>query len=218
MIISVQLDAAHPTVEALERLVPEAIVSGGSFAADLDHPNKILPVERRPAFEAARVTAIDQCIHRIFSRAGLPDTVGFRKGEGGDPLWPDGFVGSLSHKGTVVLAAMAPTSVVRALGIDVERIDLSDLGPIAHNIAPEGLPPYTEQSVGILLTLSAKEAVFKAQYPLTRQLLDFSDVVLNWACCTPDAFVAKARCDNAMVFEVRCTVANVWVLTAAVAS
>ena len=95
-------------------------------------------------------------------------------------MWPNGFVGSLTHKGTAVLGALAAKSVLRALGIDIEFIDSSKLGSIEKNIAWEGLPPGTDQSQGVLLALSAKEAVFKAQYPLTGKLLSFSDVALEW--------------------------------------
>jgi len=116
-----------------------------------------------------------------------------------------------------VLAAMAPAKVLRTVGIDVERMDSSDLGAIEHNIAPEGPPPGADRSLGILLTLSAKEAVFKAQYPLTRQRLDFSDVALNWISRDTDTFVAEASCCDTMLFEVRSTITKPWVLTAAVA-
>src|SRR5688500_4932672 len=44
------------------------------------------------------------------------------RGEHGQPLWPPGIVGSISHTGDVVWAAVARRRHAAGLGIDVERI------------------------------------------------------------------------------------------------
>lgn len=211
----VPLDRTHITVRTLKRLLPEATIAGGSFGSDLPHPNEIPRDERRIVFETAQIQAINDCTRELLHHAGLPESTQVRRGLGGEPLWPSEFVGSLTHKGTVVLAALGTKSVFRALGIDVEYMDSTELGPIEHNVAWEGLPPGVEQSLGILLSLSAKEAVFKAQYPLTKQLLDFSDIALKWVSNPDDTFVANVDCGGTMVFRVRCTAANLWIVSTA---
>jgi 4'-phosphopantetheinyl transferase EntD len=217
-VVIVPIDPTHIAVQTLEGLLPEAIIAGGSFGRNLRHPTQIPRNERRFVFEAAQTRAIDDCIRELCDRAGLPESVHIGKGSGGERLWPNGFVGSLTHKGTVVLGALAAKSVFRALGIDIEFIDSSDLGSIEKNVAWEGLLPGTDQSRAVLLALSAKEAVFKAQYPLTGKLLSFSDIALKWASHSAGAFSATVDCDGAISFQVRCAATDVWVVSAAVMS
>jgi 4'-phosphopantetheinyl transferase EntD len=218
MVALVPLDRTHIAVQTLERLLPEAIIEGGSFGLDLRHPTQIPRSERQLVFEAAQTRAIDDCIRKLCGRAALPELTQVGKGPGGERLWPNGFVGSLTHKGTVVLGALAAKSVFRALGIDIEFIDSSELGAIKKNVAWEGLPPGTDQSQGVLLALSAKEAVFKAQYPLTGALLGFSDVALKWASHSAGTFSANVDCGSAIGFQVRCAATNAWVVSTAVMS
>jgi 4'-phosphopantetheinyl transferase EntD len=211
----VPLDNTHIAVQALQAMLPEAIVAGGSFGGNLRHPIEIPRDARQFVFETAQTSAIDDCIRELCDRAGLPGSTYVEKGPGGERLWPDGYVGSLSHKGTVVLGALASKSIFRALGVDIELIDCSQLGSIERTVAWEGLPPGTDPSRGVLLTLSAKEAVFKAQYPLTGKLLSFSDVVLAWTVSSAGTFSATADCGGTVALEVRCTINHLWVVSTA---
>ncbi len=218
MLVVMPLDRTHIAVESLKALLPGAIVAGGSFGQSLRHPIEIPRNERQFVFEEAQTHAIDDCIRQLCDRAGLPESTHVGKGSGGERLWPEGFVGSLTHKGTVVLGALAAKSVLRALGIDIELIDSSELGAIEKNVALEGLPPGTDRSQGVLLALSAKEAVFKAQYPLTGKLLSFSDVALAWTFHGAGAFSATVDCGVPISFQVRCTATQLWVISTAVIS
>lgn len=215
MLVVVPLDRTHIAVQTLEGLLPEAIVAGGSFGLGLRHPVEIPQNERQLVFDEARTRAVDDCIRELCDRAGIPDSTQVGKGSGGERLWPNGFVGSLTHKGTVVLGAVAAQSVLRALGVDIEFIDSSELGSIEKNVAWEGLPPGTDQSPGVLLALSAKEAVFKAQYPLTGKLLSFSDIALEWTSHSAGAFSATVDWGGTS-FQVRCVATKVWVVSTAV--
>jgi 4'-phosphopantetheinyl transferase EntD len=216
MLVIVTLDRSHITVKTLEDLLPEASVAGGSFGANLKHPIQIPRNERKFVFEKAQKHAIDDCIQELCDSAGLPKSTRVETGSGGERLWPNGYVGSLTHKGTVVLGALATKSVLQALGIDIEFIDSSQLGSIEKNIAWEGVPPGTEQSNGVLLVLSAKEAVFKAQYPLTGKLLSFSDVALVWNSRGQENFSATVESGGMIGLEVRCAHTSMWIVSAAV--
>jgi 4'-phosphopantetheinyl transferase EntD len=209
-------DDTHIAVQILGNLLPEAIVAGGSFGINLRHPSQIPRNERKLVFEEAQTHAIDDCIRELCDRAGLPKSTHVENGSGGDRLWPNGFVGSLTHKGTVVLGALAAKSVLRALGIDIEFIDSSQLGSIEKNVAWEGLPPDIDQSHAVSLALSAKEAVFKAQYPLTGKVLSFSDVALAWTYHGERSFSATVEFGDTIALKVRCAATSMWVVSAAV--
>lgn len=95
-------------------------------------------------------------------------TVG--RGPAGEPRWPDGVTGSITHKTDVAWAAVAPTTVIRSLGIDVECVT----DPAATRVA-EVVLHADERDVGpaslswperVVVAFSIKESVFKCLYPL----------------------------------------------------
>jgi 4'-phosphopantetheinyl transferase EntD len=81
------------------------------------------------------------------------------------PVWPAGITGSITHTKTDCLAAVTRTHCL--LGIDMERD-----GRVEANLWPTILHA-DEDHTRATLIFAAKEAVYKAQYPLTRQLFDF---------------------------------------------
>ncbi len=209
------LDTSHESVRALELLLPEAIVAGGSFAGWLPHPRTVPAPEREEMMVSARGSAVAQCIRSLLRRIGVDEDANVGVGEGGDRNWPAGFVGSLTHKGTVVLGVIAPTSALHMLGIDLERTDRDDLTAIETSIAPEGLPPGLEPRVARLLSFSAKEAVFKAQFPASRRPLGFRDIELIWESCERESIRAAVRCPVEGLI-VRASLAGRWVVSAAI--
>jgi 4'-phosphopantetheinyl transferase EntD len=210
-----RLDSSHATVHALQRLVPETIAAGGSFADWLPDPSALAPAARVSAIASAQDAAAEECIRCLLRRAGFSENFQVQRGIDGDRDWPTGFVGSLTHKGTVVLGVIADRSLVDRVGVDLERLDRSDLLPIKHLIAPEGLPPGTDAQFGTLLAFSAKEAVFKAQYPTSRERLDFSDVRLAWAECERQRFRAVVDCPVPGL-GVRAVLVGKWLVTSAI--
>ena len=88
------------------------------------------------------------------------------------PLWPDGWIGSISHTDDIAAALVAPASAVSLLGLDIEAIMGADL---AAGIAPEILPELSNLSeTDVTKGFSGKEALYKALYPLTGQFREFS--------------------------------------------
>ncbi|WP_020648764.1 4'-phosphopantetheinyl transferase family protein [Solimonas variicoloris] len=112
------------------------------------------------------------------------------------PRWPSGYAGSISHAGGLCAAVAAPERIVRALGIDIEVV--ADVSPV---VWPELLTPAELQQLArqplaqrqrlAALVFSAKEAFYKCQYALTRQWLEFHDVVV--AIETPAAAAGRFR-------------------------
>ena len=108
---------------------------------------------------------------------GLP-AVAIPMGPDRAPVWPEGVTGSISHTDTHCLAAVARTGEVRALGLDLEP-DMAlepALWPDICTGAELGwleARPAPERGRLARIIFSAKECVFKAQYPLTGAMLGF---------------------------------------------
>ncbi|AMP10777.1 4'-phosphopantetheinyl transferase superfamily protein [Collimonas arenae] len=97
------------------------------------------------------------------------------------PLWPDGFVGSISHGDGQALAVAAASRDWDGIGIDVERL-------LDHDAA-RPLVPYLMTTAELLIgsaagmslerwltvVFSAKESLFKALYPYVGRYFDFLD-------------------------------------------
>jgi 4'-phosphopantetheinyl transferase EntD len=138
--------------------------------------------DRRREFTVGRVTA-----REALRAAGAPD-VAVMVGNAGEPLWPESWVGSLSHTHAHAAVLVAAASRYRAVGID-----LDDGRPLGAESAADLMTRDEVQSVieaGIAtdvegaqrFVFSAKEAVYKCQYPLTGcGDLDFPDVRLEHA-------------------------------------
>ena len=96
-----------------------------------------------------------------------------------EPRWPTGIVGSISHCGAACVAVLGSAARYRGLGIDLELNavppDLTD-----SILAPPEHPP----RMALQLTFSAKEAVFKCLFPVTRTFLNFSDVAIEYDTVT----------------------------------
>jgi Phosphopantetheinyl transferase component of siderophore synthetase len=212
-----ELDTKHETVPALRALVPEARVAGGSFATWLPHPASVLVSEREALVASAREVATERCIRDLLRQAGLDQNLSIVRGEGGARRWPTGFVGSLTHKGTIVLGVIAPARAVGMIGIDLERVDGDDLDRIEALIAQEGLAPGMDLRLARLLSFSAKEAVFKAQFPETRLQLAFSDVHLVWEAGGKESLRAMVHCPVEGLI-VRASFAGRWVVSSAISS
>lgn len=89
------------------------------------------------------------------------------------PLWPEGWRGSISHSS--VLCAAVVTRGKRSLGIDLELatpLDEKLLSSICSADEISDLNP-VDKLLQAKLVFSAKEAAYKAQYPLTAQVFGF---------------------------------------------
>ena len=122
-------------------------------------------------------------------RAGLADAQAPDMGADGLPVWPMGWLGSISHSGSLAAAIAAPAGAARLLGLDVERLVTPEAASrLALDVMPELSPgqsglPLQEQ---VTRVFSAKEALFKALYPITRQMRGFSAAHADWRQDSPD--------------------------------
>ncbi len=169
----------HSLQSAIAVLAPPGVMIGHRLIAPGDEL-ALMPQEA-PAFAgsvvkvrrasgAARLIARELLARLGFAGCAVP------KASSGAPLWPNGVVGSLAHDSRVAIAAVALRSHVGALGIDIEPAeplppDLLDLVATPQERRSLGRDPYQGR-----LLFVAKEAVYKAVYPLDRTFLDHHDV------------------------------------------
>ncbi|MGE8656123.1 MAG: 4'-phosphopantetheinyl transferase family protein [Achromobacter sp.] len=142
-------------------------------------PRDLPPAQRRQAeFQAGR-----QLAAQLLAALDAPVT---QVGVAADrsPVWPEGFVGSISHSRRLVAVAVARRRDVRAVGIDieaiaedhaVEAIESVCMRPEERGVDTGGL---TRAEFATLL-FSAKEAFYKCMQPLTRIAFDFPDVSIT---------------------------------------
>jgi 4'-phosphopantetheinyl transferase EntD len=130
-------------------------------------------VKVRRASGAARIVA-----RQLLARLGYPDCA-VPKAASGAPIWPAGVVGSLSHDAQVAVATVAMRRDIDALGIDVEPAEHlpSDLLDIVAT--PHERLRITDDPYGGRLLFAAKEAVYKAVYPIDQTFLDHHDVQID---------------------------------------
>lgn len=99
------------------------------------------------------------------------------------PIWPTGVIGSISHTREVCVAVVALESAARSLGVDVEFATSLEPDLMAQICSPleQSRIEGPEMALHAKLIFSAKEATYKAQYPLTGQLIGFDhlDVTLD---------------------------------------
>lgn len=142
------------------------------FAAELRALGRAVDARRRE-FTTGRA-----CARRALAHLGLP-AVPIGAGARGEPLWPAGIVGSITHCAGLRACAIALARDIHAVGIDAEpHAPLPD-GVLAAIASPAERRALAEHEPAIhfdRVLFSAKEALFKACYPLTGRLLGFEDV------------------------------------------
>ncbi|MGN2636971.1 4'-phosphopantetheinyl transferase Npt [Nocardia takedensis] len=169
----------------IENILPNGVASAELLAYPDDltaHPAEEHLIakaveKRRRDFIGAR-----HCARQALEQLGeTPVAIG--KGERGMPLWPRGVVGSLTHCDGYRAAALAHKLRFRSVGIDAEP----------HDALPEGvldsvsLPAEREWLAGLdtglhldRLLFCAKEATYKAWFPLTLRWLGFEEAHITF--------------------------------------
>lgn len=190
-------DAGTPAVEALQlqTIFPPEVILRSAVIRDhfacLPEPERVCvrhAVEsRRAEFSTGRILAAD-----ALRQLGI-DAFPVKRGPSNEPLWPPGIVGSISHGCGFCVVVLARRNVTEFIGLDVESrtADVSNIRELvmtAHELRQEVSDDH------IRATFCAKEAVFKAIFPLVRRFVDFTEVALEF---DPGAssFVARG-CDD----------------------
>ena len=101
-----------------------------------------------------------------------------------EPLWPKGFVGSISHAKDLVGAVASKSTQLVSIGLDIEKIGRVKKvmwRAIFTPIEQEFLNTLSEVDELFYTTLyfSMKESFYKLQHPITKKYLGFTDVELR---------------------------------------
>jgi 4'-phosphopantetheinyl transferase EntD len=99
------------------------------------------------------------------------------------PVWPAGVAGSISHAGTLAVAAVARADIARGLGVDLEACGRVTPALHAKLFTPAERDRYAEvEAEWPTLLFSAKEAGYKAVNPLAGQFIGFqeAEVDVDW--------------------------------------
>lgn len=96
------------------------------------------------------------------------------------PIWPSGFVGSISHCDGLCAAAAASLRQFESLGLDVEVADVLPEELFSFILTPEELRNVENlpgaSGLWAKITFSAKEAFYKSYNPIWGKFLEFLDV------------------------------------------
>lgn len=117
---------------------------------------------------------------RLAIRAALGNEQPCLKDSYGRPTLPSSHLGSISHKGSLGVALIAPSLPMTGIGVDIERQETN-----RRSIAKKVLTQREIQSIGrlenvspdqeVLLRFSLKEAIYKAAHPLINQYVGFQE-------------------------------------------
>lgn len=181
----------------IEVLLPPGVVAVEAFGdrpGEIGHPEEAELISGAVEGRKREFITGRRCAREALGLLGeKPVAIGV--GERREPLWPAGIVGSITHCAGYRAAAVGRAEDVAAIGIDAE--------PDAP--LPEGVRDVVmSEAEGALLTgenadrvlFCAKEAIYKAWFPLTRRWLGFEECHLTIDART---FVGRILVDGSRI-------------------
>jgi 4'-phosphopantetheinyl transferase EntD len=168
----------------IEKILPASVASAEAFEDRDDgflFPDERKHVARSVATRRREFMTGRACARAALSQLGFPpQPIGV--GDRGQPKWPAGSVGSITHCAGYRASAAGLETEFLALGIDAERnAPLPEQVPITTIALPQEirqLPGLREVRPDIhwdRLLFSAKEATYKAWFALAGERLGFHD-------------------------------------------
>jgi 4'-phosphopantetheinyl transferase EntD len=125
---------------------------------------------------------VRHCARLALGELGFPP-VPILKGDKGEPCWPDGVVGSRTHCTGYRGAVVGRGPMVRSVGVDAEPHDVLPDGVLDAISLPEERSEITAMPPGVhwdRILFCAKEATYKAWFPLTKRWLGFEDAHITF--------------------------------------
>ncbi|HEX3514624.1 MAG TPA: 4'-phosphopantetheinyl transferase superfamily protein [Trebonia sp.] len=191
----------------IEQIVPKSAASAESFGGSLGtglFPEEAALVARATEKRRREFTTGRECARGALAALGIaaaPILRGYR----GEPLWPDGIVGSISHCAGYCAAAVARTHDLLTIGLDAEPNAALPGGVLELISLPAERARLRELAATApaigwdRLLFCAKEAVYKAWFPLTGQWLGFADADIT-IDATERAFTARIQVPAPVIY------------------
>ncbi len=191
--------------EYLREVLPE--IEDLVYAELYEDPADLAPLPEEEALIARSVAkrrnefvTVRHCARVAMKQLGVPPAP-ILKGEKGEPQWPRGLVGSLTHCDGYRGAVVGRSDAARSVGIDAEP----------HGVLPDRVLeaislPAERRAIAALpaglhwdrILFCAKEATYKAWFPLTGRWLGFEDAHISFevdASGTGGGFVSRVLVD-----------------------
>ncbi|RNE49373.1 4'-phosphopantetheinyl transferase family protein [Corynebacterium alimapuense] len=161
---------------------------------DRDHPDLQNYLNLHPLEQALVSRAVDirkaefgdarWCAHQALHELGHSPNPPILRGERGMPLWPKNVAGSLTHTKGFRAAVVAPSSRVLSMGLDAEPAEPLPPEVVSSIARPGEMAQLLRLRAGGLdcadrLLFCAKEATYKAWFPLTRRWLGFDEAEVD---------------------------------------
>jgi len=151
---------------------------------EIEIASKIGNVIRRDSFILGRKAA------RIaLKKFTLEDKIFVGRGALGEPVWPEGFIGSISHTANWAICAVGSRKEIIGLGVDIEILAKKLNLKLSRRLSSDEESNFfdslnsndEDKSQRLLRLFSAKEAFYKSVFPTTKEFLGFRDVELKWS-------------------------------------
>jgi len=185
--LSTRPEGASPEIEkaverALAALAPPGLIAGCRVirAGDERHflPAESASILTRESRARAASGAGRQIAHELLQRLQCAD-MAVARGLLGNPIWPEGIVGSIAHDEEMAVAVAARSGAVGSVGVDVEpALPLPD-GLRELVVTPRDRLGGLEPGMAGRILFAVKEAVYKASFPLDGRVLGFEDIAVD---------------------------------------
>ena len=171
----------------LDEIVPPQVVAVEAFDDPADvqlYPEEQAVLRKAVASRRIEFGTARWCARQALAKLGLPPAP-IVPGLRGAPGWPSGVAGSMTHCAGYRAAALAHTREVAAIGIDAEPDTPLPEGVgdvVASDAERRALAELADAAPAVSwdkLLFSAKEATYKAWFPLTQRWLGFDDAAIS---------------------------------------
>jgi 4'-phosphopantetheinyl transferase EntD len=168
-------------LRSVERL---ALAHGACVLVEIEDHDAALAalaaVEQHRAAELGPLRGRELIAGRTALHLALGSAVPILSDDRGAPVLPPGWVGSVSHKGSLAAALVAPAGAGH-IGVDLELA-----APPRQDIARRILTPREQAALpdrgrAVTLRFAIKEAIYKAVDPYVRRYVGFTEVELELA-------------------------------------
>ncbi len=123
--------------------------------------------------------------HCALKKVGFISPPPVLKGKHREPIWPTGYVGTITHSSGVAIGAVCSKTKAAGIGVDIEKLERDvSTGVFRITCTEEELElinsNQSRSQIMFKRIFSAKEAGFKAFYYHAKEYIDYKEATLSW--------------------------------------